>query len=228
MRRRAIAALRAGVRRLPWLRRHLLRWLAPVMPLLGRQIDKASARPYAEWFAQWQAPRPDLLAGAPPLPFLAVIAGGAPGEPTRAALAAQSGPAPQVLSADAPDLAAAIAACAANGYKVSALITDSAGDLEVLLSGDGAAVATQAIIKTKIATVMKYKTSSGAVLERSKTDPALAAELKANPAIGTVRQGAVPLMSGGEMIGVFGVGGAPGGDKDEACITAALAKFPIK
>jgi len=117
MRRRAIAALRAGVRRLPWLRRHLLRWLAPVMPLLGGQIDKASARPYAEWFAQWQVPRPDLLAGAPPLPFLAVIAGGAPGEPTRAALAAQAGPAPRVLSADAPDLAAALAACAgAGGY----------------------------------------------------------------------------------------------------------------
>ena len=144
-------------------------------------------------------------------------------------------PAPPAPRAKGPSLAtavpaaqAAVAACAANGYKVSALITDSAGDLVVLLSGDGAAVATQAIIKTKIATVMKYKVSSGVVLERSKTDPALAAELKADPAIGTVREGAVPLMSNGEMIGVFGVGGAPGGEKDEACITAALAKFPIK
>lgn len=122
---------------------------------------------------------------------------------------------------------AAVAACAANGYKVTALIVDSAGEPVVLLSGDGAALRTQAIAATKIATVMKYKTASGDIADKAKTDPKLDAEVKADPKIGMARHGAVPLMSGGEMIGAFAVSGAPGGDKDEACIKAALAKTPI-
>jgi uncharacterized protein GlcG (DUF336 family) len=130
----------------------------------------------------------------------------------------------------APSIAAAqaaVAACAANGYKVTAMIADSAGDPVVLLSGDGAALRTQDIIKTKIAAVMKYKMSSGDLLAKTKTDLKLDAEIKADPKIGTLRQGGVPVMAGGEMIGAFAVSGAPGGDKDEACITAALAKNPL-
>ncbi|MDB5460738.1 MAG: hypothetical protein JWO72_2479, partial [Caulobacteraceae bacterium] len=123
---------------------------------------------------------------------------------------------------------AAVAACLANGYKVTALITDSAGDPVVLLSGDGVGLRTQAIAKTKIAAVMKYKMSSGDLLIKTKTDPKLDAEIKADPAIGVLRQGAVPIMNGGEMVGAFAVSGAPGGEKDEACITAALAKAPLK
>ncbi len=123
---------------------------------------------------------------------------------------------------------AAVAACLANGYKVTALIVDSAGDPVVLLSGDGVAVRTQAIAKTKIAAVMKYKMSSGEVAAKAKTDPALDAAIKADPAIGVARQGAVPILSGGEMIGAFAVSGAPGGDKDEACITAAMSKVTLK
>ena len=74
---------------------------------------------------------------------------------------------------------------------------------------------------------MKYKMSSGEVAAKAKTDPALDAEIKADPAIGTARQGAVPLMSGPDMIGAFAVSGAPGGDKDEACVKAALAKVKL-
>jgi uncharacterized protein GlcG (DUF336 family) len=122
---------------------------------------------------------------------------------------------------------AAVAACAAKGYKVTALIVDSAGDPVVLLSGDGAPAPTQAIAKTKIAAVMKYKMSSGDVAAKAKLDPALDAEIKANPDIGVIRQGAVPIMSHGEMIGAFAVSGAPGGEKDEACIKAALDKVPL-
>jgi uncharacterized protein GlcG (DUF336 family) len=126
-----------------------------------------------------------------------------------------------------PAAQAAVAACLANTYKVTALITDSAGDPVVLLSGDGAALRTQTIARTKVAAVMKYKKSSGEVVAMAKADPKIDAEIKADPNIGTARQGAVPLMSGGEMIGAFAVSGAPGGEKDEACITAALAKVPL-
>jgi uncharacterized protein GlcG (DUF336 family) len=142
-----------------------------------------------------------------------------------------AGPAPPAPRAKGPALApsigaaqAAVEACKANGYKVTALIVDSAGDLVVLLSGDGAGLRTQEIGRTKTSAVIKYKMSSGDLLAKSKADPALDAELKADPKIGTIRQGALPIMSGGEMVGAFAVSGAPGGDKDEVCVRAGLAK----
>ena len=154
--------------------------------------------------------------------------------PELAPAAPAAAPAPPAPRAKGPALApsvqaaqAAVAACLANGYKVTALIVDSAGDPVVLLSGDGAAVRTQTIAKTKIAAVLRYKMSSGEVAAKAKTDPKLDAEIKADPAIGTARQGAVPIMSGGAILGVFAVSGAPGGDKDEACVTAALAKVKL-
>lgn len=155
--------------------------------------------------ASAQAPAP--AAGAPPAP------------PPRA-----KGPAltPSVHAAEA-----AVAACAANGYKVTALITDSGGAPVVLLSGDGAAVRTQDIAKSKVAAALKYKMSSGEVVAKAKTDPKLDAEIKADPAIGTARQGAVLIMNGGEILGAFAVSGAPGGDKDEACIHTALEKVKL-
>jgi uncharacterized protein GlcG (DUF336 family) len=143
-------------------------------------------------------------------------------------------PAPPAPRARGPALApavaaaqAAVATCLANTYKVTALIVDSAGDPVVLLSGDGVSVRTQAIAKTKIAAVMKYKMSSAEVVAKAKADPKLDAEIKADPNIGTARAGALPIMSGGQMIGAFAVSGAPGGDKDEACVAAALAKVPL-
>jgi uncharacterized protein GlcG (DUF336 family) len=156
--------------------------------------------------AMAQAPAPP--AGGPPAP-----------PPPRA-----KGPAltPAVQAAQA-----AVAACAANGYKVTALITDSGGDPVVLLSGDGAAVRTQTIAKTKVAAALKYKMSSGEVVAKAKADPKLDAEIKADPAIGTARQGAVLIMSGGDILGAFAVSGAPGGDKDEACVKAAMDKVKL-
>ena len=47
----------------------------------------------------------------------------------------------------------------------------------------------------------------------------------ANPLIDTARQGAVPLTVGSEVVGVFAVSGAPGGDKDEVCVRAGMAKI---
>jgi uncharacterized protein GlcG (DUF336 family) len=51
------------------------------------------------------------------------------------------------------------------------------------------------------------------------------AQVVADPLIGTPRQGAIPIMVGGELIGAFAVSGAPGGDKDEPCAVAGVAKI---
>ena len=118
--------------------------------------------------------------------------------------------------------------CLGNTYKTTAMIADSAGVPIVVISNDGAAAVTQRIAMTKIQAVLKYKMTSGEVAEKAKTDTALAAEIKANPLIETARQGAVPIMAGGQTIGFFAVSGAPGGDKDEVCVRAGLAKIAGK
>ncbi|MCP5411019.1 MAG: heme-binding protein [Alphaproteobacteria bacterium] len=120
---------------------------------------------------------------------------------------------------------AANATCQGNGYKTTAMITDSAGVPIVVISNDGAAAITQRIAMSKVQAVLKYNMTSGEVAAKAKTDSAMAAEIKANPMIDTARQGAVPIMAGGTRVGVFAVSGAPGGDKDEVCVRAGLAKI---
>jgi uncharacterized protein GlcG (DUF336 family) len=118
--------------------------------------------------------------------------------------------------------------CLGNTYKTTAMITDSAGVPIVVISNDGAAAITQRIAMSKVQAVLKYKMSSGDVAKKAAGDPAFAAEVKANPLIDTARQGALPILKGSELIGVFAVSGAPGGDKDEVCTSAGLAKIAGK
>jgi len=118
--------------------------------------------------------------------------------------------------------------CLGNTYKTTAMIADSAGVPIVVISNDGAAAVTQRIAMSKIQAVLKYKMSSGDVAKKAAADPAFKAEIAANPLIETARQGALPIMKGSETIGFFAVSGAPGGDKDEVCTSAGLAKIAGK
>jgi len=114
--------------------------------------------------------------------------------------------------------------CLGNTYKTTAMIADSAGVPIVMISNDGAAAVTQRIAMSKIQAVLKYHMTSGEVAAKAAADPAFKAEIAANPMIDTARQGAVPIMAGSEMVGVFAVSGAPGGDKDEVCAKAGIDK----
>ena len=118
----------------------------------------------------------------------------------------------------------AIATCTANGYKVSAVIVDSAGDTRVSLTADGASSMTAAFATRKAYTANAMKEPSAQVGEQVKTDTALADRIKADPKMITWA-GAQPLMVGGVVIGAIGVGGAPGGDKDDVCTSAAIARI---
>jgi len=147
--------------------------------------------------------------------------------PTRAEMA-QPRPAraPGIPARLAVEAAAeANAACLRSSYKTTALVTDSAGVPIVLLANDGAAAITQRVAMSKIQAVLKYRMTSGQVSDKAATDPALAAEIKANPLIETARQGAIPIMAGSEFLGAFAVSGAPDGLKDEVCARAGLAKI---
>jgi uncharacterized protein GlcG (DUF336 family) len=158
------------------------------------------------------------------------VAGAAQAQTSAPAPAAPAAPAP-APRAHGPSLALAVEAaqtavstCLGNGYKVTALVVDSGGYPVVLLSGDGVGARTIDIAATKVAVVLKYKVPSGDIADRAKTDPALAAEVKADPKIGTARAGALPISVGDALIGAIAVSGAPGGEKDAACAKAGLDK----
>ena len=139
------------------------------------------------------------------------------------------GPPPPPARGPSLDLAleaaqTALQTCKTNGYNVTALVVDSASVPKAELVGDGAFGMTPAIAMRKAHTAVVFKKPSGAVGEEAKTNKALADRIAADQSLITWA-GALPLTVGGEVIGAIGVSGAPGGDKDEACAQAALAKI---
>jgi uncharacterized protein GlcG (DUF336 family) len=118
---------------------------------------------------------------------------------------------------------AAIAACKAQGYNVSVAVVDRAGNPKLLLVGDGAGALTRSLSRRKAYTAAMRRMSTGELAKQ------VAAPGAFNPTLYDTRLvtvlGGVPIKVGDETIGAIGVSGAPGGDKDEACANAGLAKI---
>ena len=115
----------------------------------------------------------------------------------------------------------AIEQCTKDGYKVSVTIVDKSGNVAAQLRGDGTSPHTMEFSRLKAYTA---RTRGQTSLEFMK--------LIADPANAYLRQipnvvgvgGGVPIKVGNEVIGAAGASGAPGGEKDEACIMAGIAK----
>jgi uncharacterized protein GlcG (DUF336 family) len=123
---------------------------------------------------------------------------------------------------------AAIAACKAQGYNISVTISDRTGMPKLVLVGDGAGALTREVTRRKAYTAATLRVTSGDFAKR------VAAPGAFNPALFdtelTTAQGGVPIKVGDDTIGAIAAGGAPGGDKDEACANAGIAKVsdPLK
>jgi uncharacterized protein GlcG (DUF336 family) len=111
--------------------------------------------------------------------------------------------------------------CTKDGYKVSVTIVDKAGNVAASIRGDGTNPHTMEFSRLKAYT---SRTRGQTSLEFMKlvSDPANA-YLRQIPNVVAVG-GGVPIKVGSEVIGGVGVSGAPGGEKDEACANAGLAK----
>jgi uncharacterized protein GlcG (DUF336 family) len=111
--------------------------------------------------------------------------------------------------------------CKAQGYRVSVAVVGRNGELLVHLRGDGTGPHTMENSFRKSYTSRTFRVPSAEIVKRLKDNPQLGAVFLTNivPAAG-----ALPIMLGEEVIGAAGVSGAPGGDKDEACVKAALDK----
>jgi uncharacterized protein GlcG (DUF336 family) len=115
----------------------------------------------------------------------------------------------------------AVDQCRKDGFKVAATVVDRSGYIKVLLRADGTGPHTIEASRRKAYTAAVFRVSSGTFAERV-SHPAAAALTQLDSVISL--QGGVPIKVGDEVIGAIGVGGAPGGDKDEACANAGLQK----
>jgi uncharacterized protein GlcG (DUF336 family) len=111
--------------------------------------------------------------------------------------------------------------CTKDGYKVSVVIVDNAGLVRASLRGDGTNPHTMEFARKKAYTA---RTRGQTSLEFMKlTDNPASAYLRQIPDVVAVG-GGVPIKIGDVTIGAVGVSGAPGGEKDEVCANAGIAK----
>lgn len=114
-----------------------------------------------------------------------------------------------------------IATCKANGYAVSVTVVGRAGEIILQVRGDNTGPHTMENSMRKAYTARTFRIPSGEMVER----------LKANPQLGLIHlsnvianQGALPIKVGDDVVGAIGASGAPGGEKDEACVKAGIDK----
>ena len=111
--------------------------------------------------------------------------------------------------------------CTKDGYKVSVTVVDKAGNVFAQVRGDGTNPHTLEFSRLKAYTA---RTRNQPSLEFQKlTEKPETAYLRQIPGV-VGAGGAVPIKVGNETIGAVGASGAPGGDKDEVCVLAGVAK----
>lgn len=122
----------------------------------------------------------------------------------------------------------AVHVCAARGWPVTATVVDAEGVVRVQLKGDRSTIHTRdssfrkAYTQVTFGPVFGFDRLSDGITKFSASPNAPA--LASLPDI-LLLAGAVAVKSNGETIGAIGVGGAPGGEKDEACAAAGLSRI---
>jgi uncharacterized protein GlcG (DUF336 family) len=122
----------------------------------------------------------------------------------------------------------AVAACEQSGYRVTATVVDASGIIKAVAKGDLAPPHTVDSSRGKA-----YAAVSLGPNFSENTTSAIVGRVVNLPAYGPLQHlagvflvaGGVVIKSRDEVIGAVGVGGAPGGDKDEVCAQAAVAKI---
>jgi uncharacterized protein GlcG (DUF336 family) len=167
-------------------------------------------------------PKPFSTASA----ALSVICGVLAAAPAGAQVAQSGYSLPLNLAIEAA--AEAIRTCEANGYNVTATVVDSSGVVKLQAKGDHSTIHTKDSAFRKAYTVVTL----GPIFRFDATSrfAELAAKSPSGPAIVSLPDilplaGGVAVKRGDEIVAALGVAGAPGGDKDEACAEAGMAKI---
>jgi len=115
----------------------------------------------------------------------------------------------------------AIATCKTTGYAVSSTVVGRNGEIIAQVRGDNTGPHTVEISFRKAYTARTFRIPSGDLVTRLKNDPTLGLIHLTNV---IANQGALPIKVGDQVIGAAGASGAPGGEKDEACVKAGIDK----
>jgi len=115
----------------------------------------------------------------------------------------------------------ALETCKANGYAVSVTVVGRNAEVLVQVRGDGTGPHTMENSFRKAYTSRTFRIPSGDMVQRLKDNPQLGLIHLSNV---IANQGALPIKVGEETIGAAGASGAPGGEKDEACVKAGIDK----
>ena len=118
---------------------------------------------------------------------------------------------------------AAINQCRKDGYQVSATVVDRSGQVKVMMRDDNSGPHTPDTSRRKAYTALTFRTSTTELANRVASNPS-AANLRDITDI-ILLAGGLPIRAGNEVIGGIGVGGAPGGDRDEVCAKAGIDKI---
>ena len=111
--------------------------------------------------------------------------------------------------------------CKTNGYAVSVTVVGRNGEVILQVRGDNTGPHTIENSFRKAYTARTFRSPSGALVDRLKAEPTLGLIHLTNV---IANQGALPIKIGEETIGAVGASGAPGGEKDEACVKAGIDK----
>ena len=117
---------------------------------------------------------------------------------------------------------AALAQCESMGFKVSVAVVDRGGLAIVMLRGDGAGLHTPEGAERKAYTARTFSQPSADFVKRMTDRPDTVGSVHYNRVLALA--GGLPIKAGNETIGGVGVSGAPGGEKDEVCANAGIAK----
>jgi uncharacterized protein GlcG (DUF336 family) len=112
--------------------------------------------------------------------------------------------------------------CRQDNFKVGVSVVDRGGHVLVTLRDHGAAHHTVELAQRKAYTSRIFRQTSKEFSQRLRDNPISAGLGTTSGVLASV--GGVPIKIGDEVIGGIGVSGAPGGDRDEACARAGLAK----
>jgi len=107
---------------------------------------------------------------------------------------------------------AAFETCSRQGHRVTVSVVGRDGVLLALVRDERAAPASVDSATGKAYASVSFRAPSGNLGQGALTNPGILQMPRF-----VVLRGGLPIASGGEVVGAIGVGGAPGGDLDEAC-----------
>jgi len=115
--------------------------------------------------------------------------------------------------------------CADQGFRVSVAVVDRSGGLvKAHIRGDGSGPHTLESARKKAYTSASLGQPTSALVNVVVNNPATEGLRDMNDNI-LILGGGLPIVLDGKIVGGIGVGGAPGGDLDEACAQAGIDKL---